>query len=114
MLSSKRLGDERQLGDERILGRGHFVEQILKGQAQPQPPKSGNLDNIVEQACEQMGVLPEQMFGRTRTRKVCRARRMFFLRGHEETGESMASLGGLCGLAHTSVREAIAKARRDR
>ena len=35
---------------------------------------------------------------------------MFFLRAHEEAGESMSSLGHLCGFAHTSVREAIERA----
>ena len=33
------------------------------------------------------------------------------LRAHEEAGQSFAVLGRRCGFSHTSVREAIAKAR---
>jgi hypothetical protein len=39
---------------------------------------------------------------------------MFFLRAHEEAGESVSSLGRLCGFAHTSVRQAIETVREER
>ena len=50
----------------------------------------------------------------SRVQKVSLARRVFFFRAHEETGESMSALGRLCGFAHTSVREAIERAREAR
>jgi chromosomal replication initiation ATPase DnaA len=57
------------------------------------------------------GVSREQILKGSRTREISQARRVFFLRAHEETGQSFAALGRLCGFFHTSVREAIAKAR---
>jgi hypothetical protein len=36
---------------------------------------------------------------------------VFFLRAHQDAGQSFTGLGRLCGFSHTSVREAIAKAR---
>jgi hypothetical protein len=39
---------------------------------------------------------------------------MFFLRAHEEAGESVSALGRLCGFAHTSVRQAIERVREER
>jgi hypothetical protein len=51
---------------------------------------------------------------RSRVQVVSQARRTFFLRAHEQTGESMAASGRLCRLAHTCVRQAIEKARMER
>jgi len=43
-----------------------------------------------------------------------RTRRVVFPRAHDEAGESMSALGRLYGFAHTSVREAIERAREER
>jgi len=39
---------------------------------------------------------------------------LVFPRAHDEAGESMSALGRLCGFGHTSVREAIERAREKR
>jgi len=111
---ARRRKDERELGDERILGSGSFVEEILNAQPESRTRKGGNLGDILDEVCEQSGISQEQLLSRSRVHKVSRARRVFFLRAHEESGESMAALGRLCGLAHTSVREAIQRAREER
>jgi hypothetical protein len=48
---------------------------------------------------------------RVRIRPVSRARAIFFSLSHEEAGESMSALVRPCGFAHTSIWEAIEKAR---
>ena len=63
---------------------------------------------------KELGILRERVLSRSRVQKVSLARRLFFLRAHEEARESMSALGGLCGFAHTSVREAIERAREAR
>jgi putative transposase len=106
--------EEWQLGDERILGGGGFVEGILRGQTRPIIRTRGNLIEILGEVCKEWGVFREQILSRSRARKVSRARGVFFLRAHEEVGESMSALGRLCGVAHTSVRESIERARKQR
>ena len=68
-------------------------------------------EGILEETCKKFRVSREQILNGSRARDISRARRVFFLRAHEEAGQSFTSLGGLCGFSHTSVREAIAKAR---
>jgi putative transposase len=110
----RRATGEWQLGDERILGGGAFVEGILKGQTRPVIQTRGNLEDILGEVCKEWGVLREQILSSSRVRTVSRARGVFFLRAHVEAGESMSALGRLCGFAHTSVREAIERAREER
>ena len=74
----------------------------------------GILEDILEEVCKYWGVSREQVLSRSRVEVVSQARRTFFLRAHEQTGESMAALGRLCDLAHTSVKQAIEKARMER
>ena len=79
-------------------------------------PRSAGLDlpnvlqHVMAGGIEGLEILRD----RSRVRKVSRVRGAFFLRAHEEAGESMSALGRLCGFAHTSVREAIERAREER
>jgi hypothetical protein len=106
--------EEDAPGDSRILGSGEFVEQILLVDNRYQIKKQKDCEDILSEVCRKWGISREQILNRTKIRRVTRARREFFLRAQEEAGESMASLARLCGLAHTSVREAIEKARQER
>jgi putative transposase len=109
-----RTRDEWEKGDERILGSGEFVMGLLKSQPPIQRIKRKSVTQILEEVCKKNEVQPTQILSRSRARKVSRARREFFLRAQEESGESMAALARLCGLAHTSVREAVEKAKAER
>jgi REP element-mobilizing transposase RayT len=106
--------DEWEKGDERILGGGDFVEAVLRSQ----PPLKGvsrtSVTKILGDVCKEWKIQPTQILSRLRARRISRARRKFFLRAQEEAGESMAALARLCGVAHTSVREAIEKAKIER
>jgi hypothetical protein len=107
-------GEEDSLWDSRILGNRQFVEQIIYLDNQYRIKKQTNSESILSEVCSKWGVSKEQILSKQRTRTVSRARREFFLRAHEEAGDSMASLARLCGLAHTSIREAIEKGRIER
>jgi putative transposase len=106
--------DEWEKGDERILGGGDFVEAVLRSQPPPKSVSRTNAAKILEEVCKEWKVQPPQILSRLRARNISRARRVFFLRAHEEAGESLTGLARLCGLAHTSVREAIEKAKIER
>ena len=72
---------------------------------------SHDFEGILEETCKKFRVSREQTLNGSRARDTSRARRVFFLRAHEEDGQSFTGLGGLCRFSHISVREAIAKAR---
>ena len=113
-LRKNKEGEGDALGDPRILGSEKFVEEILEEEIHPVASTQTSGEDILSEVCRKWGISREQLLSKTRIRRVTRARRDFFLRAHEEAGESMASLGRLCGFAHTSVREAIEKARKER
>ena len=106
--------EEDAAGDSRILGSESFAEQMLLYDNQHMVKKQRDSENILSEVCTKWQISREQILTKTKVRRVTRARREFFLRAQEEAGESMASLARLCGLAHTSVREAIEKARQER
>jgi hypothetical protein len=106
--------EERELGDERILGGGSFVEEILRNQEATQAGHESNVEEILDDICDTWKVSRAQILSRSRMRRISQARRTFFLRAYEETGESMTALGRRCGLAHTSVKQAIEKALQER
>ena len=102
---------ERGTGDERILGDGTFVECTLKKCERRQPRKKASVERILVDVCRSKKISRELILSSCRVRSVCRARRIFLLRAYEEAGASYARLGRLCGFAHTSVMQAIEKAR---
>ncbi|MGD8227432.1 MAG: transposase [Desulfobacteraceae bacterium] len=110
----QRSKQDRELADERILGSGSFVTEILQTQEEGGIEKKTNYEEILTQLCEEWRVAREQILSKSRVRRISKARRAFFLRAHEEAGESLTALGRLCGIAHTSVRQAIGKAEQER
>jgi REP element-mobilizing transposase RayT len=106
--------DEWEKGDERVLGGGDFVEAVLRSQPPLKSISRTSAAKILGEVCKEWKIQPTQILSRLRARRVSRARREFFLRAQEESGESLAALARLCGVAHTSVREAIEKAKIER
>jgi chromosomal replication initiation ATPase DnaA len=90
------------------------VEEILEEETRLAPREWTGFQEILHEVCDKWGMQKKQLLDQTKIRSASRARREFFLRAHEEAGESMAALARLCGLAHTSVGEAIEKARKER
>lgn len=106
--------DEREKGDERILGGGDFVEAVLKSQPPLKKIAKACATEILDDVCKKWKVYSTQILSGSRARRISQARREFFLRAQEEAGESLTGLARLCGVAHTSVREAIEKAKIER
>jgi REP element-mobilizing transposase RayT len=105
--------EEREMGDERILGDGSFVECTLKKCQKRQPRKSASVEHILTEVCRKSRISQALILSGSRVRPVSTARRLFLLRAYEEAGASYARLGRICGLAHTSVKQAIEKAREE-
>jgi hypothetical protein len=103
--------DIREIGDERILGNGSFVESTLKKCKGRHLRKTPSVETILAEVCRTSKISKELILSESRVRSVSAARRLFLLRAYEETGASHAYLGRFCGLAHTSVKQAIEKAR---
>jgi putative transposase len=105
---------EWEKGDERILGSGDFVEAVLKSQPRLQRLDEGISVKILDDICKKWKVRAPEILSKSRARRISQARREFFLRAQEDAGESLTRLARLSGLAHTSVREAIEKAKIER
>ena len=105
--------EEREMGDERILGDGSFVECTLKKCQKRQPRKTASVERILTEVCRKSRISQALILSGSRVRPVSTARRLFLLRAYEEAGASYARLGRICGLAHTSVKQAIEKAREE-
>jgi hypothetical protein len=111
---ARRTRKERELGDERILGGGSFVEGILKNRLRQKGRRNVRVEDILSDICRKSKVRREQLLSGMRVRRVSAARRLFFLKAHEEAGKSYSTLGRMCGMAHTSVRAAIEKAKSEK
>jgi REP element-mobilizing transposase RayT len=111
---ASRSKDEWEKGDERTLGGGDFVEALLRSQPPLKSISKTSATKILGEVCKKWKIEPTQILSRVRARRISQARREFFLRAQEEAGESLATLARLCGVAHTSVREAIEKAKIER
>jgi len=103
--------EDREAGDERILGNGSFVEEILTQSRKRKAGNTADVERILADVCRSERISRELILSSNRTRPVSAARRLFFLRAYEEAGASYSVLGRIAGLAHTSVKQAIAKAR---
>lgn len=103
---------ESEARDERILGSESFVKEVLKSNILLKGETERiDIEVIINEICKNLEISRRQLFSRSRGRRISQARRLFLLRAYDEAGESMASLARLCGMSHTSVREAIEKAR---
>jgi len=105
-----RRGKDREAGDERVLGSGEFVEAIWRAEEEERicPPRR-TWEEVLQEVARKWDLPEQRITGASRERRVARARREFFCRAVSEAGLSMAQLGRLCGINHTSVQRAVAK-----
>jgi REP element-mobilizing transposase RayT len=102
--------EEREAADERVLGSGAFVEEIWRAQdKKEQGPSKRSWKEVLQEVARRWDLPGPWITGASRERRVARARREFLCRAAGETGLSMAKLGRLCGINHTSVLRAVAK-----
>ena len=93
-----------------MLGCGDFVESVLRRADADRPARLRNVSEVLAEVSREWGITEEEILGPTRQRRVSGARREFYRRAHEQTGETMAELGRLTGRTQASVWEAIRKA----
>lgn len=111
----RRRPEDREAADERVLGSGVFVETVWRAADQSMPAAARrNWNAILGEVGEKWGVEPTRILGGSRERRVCRARREFFLSGMGEAGLSVAELGRLCAMNPASVSRAVEAARGER
>jgi len=106
--------DEWEKGDERVLGSGDFVETVLKKKQEKRKNVETGVESVLDDVCREWKVKRSEILGRSRARRISQARRFFFLRAQEEAGGSLTSLGRLCGVAVSSVKQATEKAQLER
>lgn len=103
--------EEHEASDERILGGGDFVEAVLCKIDKSGDGRKPTIEDILEEVAEESGIDCEQILGASRTRKVSRARRQFYLLANERAGATVTMLGKLTGRSHVAVRLAIEQAK---
>lgn len=108
----RRRPEDREAADERVLGNGVFVETVWRAAEQSMPTATRrDWSVILDETAEKWRVAPPRVLGGSRERRVCRARREFFLRSMGEAGLSIADLGRLCAMNPASVSRAVETAR---
>ncbi|MEW6488705.1 MAG: transposase [Thermodesulfobacteriota bacterium] len=101
---------EREAGDERVLGGGEFVEAIWREVGERHRPlPTRTWEEVLQEVANKWGVPVQRITGASRERRIASARREFLCRAVSEAGLSMAQLGRLCGINHTSVQRAVVK-----
>ncbi|MEW6490593.1 MAG: hypothetical protein AB1578_22110 [Thermodesulfobacteriota bacterium] len=109
---ARRRPEEREAADERVLGSGAFVEEVWRAAEQLPPVGSWRpWQEILEEVARKWEREAALILGGSRERRVCRARREFFLRSLTEAGQSVSCLGDLCGMNPASVSRAVEVAR---
>lgn len=106
--------EEREQSDDRILGGGDFVEAVLRKRDGEHEEKKPTIKDILEEVVKGSGIDDVQILGTGRARKVCRARRKFYLLAHEKAGVTVTMLGKLTERSHVAVRLAIEQAKSER
>jgi putative transposase len=109
-----RTPEEREAWDGRILGSGDFVEKVLRRHEAPDVARKATVEEVLGKVSEETGIGCDVILGPSRNRIVSAGRRLFFLRAHEETGATVASLARLTGRSHVAVRQAIEPAREEK
>ena len=102
--------EEREAADERILGSGAFVEEVWREEGKsPRAVAGRGWEEILAEVASQWGLVPSEVLGKSKRRRVSLARRAFLVHAHAEARVSAAKLGRICNMAHSSVQEALAK-----
>ena len=76
-----------EMADERILGGGDFVESVLQTKNTVHSLHHVSVDDILTEIAERSGMNVEIILGQSRERTVCKVRKEFYQRAHDEAGE---------------------------
>lgn len=104
-----RRGREAYTGDERILGSSEFVESVRReveervGQEEKARRRSVPLATLVRRMGESLGLEPEGILGRSRSRAATRARQILAYVWVERLGRRASELGRVLGQTRGNV-----------
>ena len=108
--------EEKWAHDDRILGTGSFVESILQqteGEAVTNPvcehERYARLESVINQVCEQSGILKTELTGGSRRIPVVQARRVVCCLGVEKIGLSAAAVGRYLNISKMSASTGVYK-----
>jgi putative transposase len=117
VLSIRRRG-QKEVFDERILGRGDFINKVLKeaedGQLRQLKNKRAGrtIQMIIAEECRKRGISLGELKGGSKRRKVSEARSLIALRSRDELGLSSAEIARHVGVNTSSIIRSIEKAER--
>lgn len=106
-------GDERMVSDERILGKGEFVETVLRGAAIKQTARQRyqcagfDLTALTNLVAEILEVDPAQVRSAGKQPERVQARSLFCYWAVRELGYSATMLGRTLGLSQPAVSQAV-------
>ncbi len=107
-----RRGREEWTADERILGRGPFVETVLREAAPPprpvaRPLAAETLPALLARCAAAWGLTPADLVSRSRRRAVAHARAVACLLAVREVGLAPPAVAHLLNISPTVVREGV-------
>jgi REP element-mobilizing transposase RayT len=111
----RRSGD-RELSDGRILGRGEFVERIIKEaetQIKYQLPlleRHHKIDEFITEICQDENVSIEELKGGSRRREVSRVRALIAIGLVKNQGVALAEVARQLGVSTTAISKIIKRA----
>jgi putative transposase len=110
----------REKGDQRILGSGRFVESILSETDLSKKYRLANLDRkrmaskLIDDCCQENGILVETLRGGSRLRLVSKVRRELVNRLTTELGLSLAETARLLGVSTSGVAKILVRIGNDK
>ena len=104
-----------QKSDERILGDGDFVESVLAEADEKMTRRSAyknkglSLDYLQQSVATLIGIVPEDLVGASKARKVTKGRALFCYLAVREMGNSMTEIAKRLKIALPTVSGAVQK-----
>jgi putative transposase len=110
----RRLG-VREKSDERILGRGEFVEQLIKESDQPRKEQFSvqqrlkRAASVVEKLCKKEGVSITELKSGSRRQKVLMVRRQLAKDLVKQCGLSLTETGRHLGVSASAIAKSLSR-----
>jgi REP element-mobilizing transposase RayT len=115
---SLRLAGEKQEYDSRILGRGEFVEELLReadtrlARQMRSKSRGGTIQRVIKEGCNRARVQMGEIMGGSQRRAVTGARAEIAQRLNREMGIPMAEIARQLGVGTSAIAMAIRKKER--
>jgi putative transposase len=118
MLNSMRRSEDRMKGDERILGRGDFVESVLKSAQENLErrhvlrARGYDFEWLLSRVTDICGLTPRELLTGGKQRKTVTARSVLCYWGTRELGMTAIGISKYLNIAASTVSESVARGQR--